>query len=104
MKIKAFIFGLLMLTMSSCFTENRTKIPGEVDDVVKIVVADILMIDNNLDNNTNLVYDLGADELDIVEITMELEYQYDLIISDSEMENFYTIGNIVQYIENNKRN
>ena len=62
------------------------------------------MIDNNLDNNTNLVYDLGADELDIVEITMELEFQYDLIISDSEMENFYTIGNIVQYIENNKRN
>ncbi len=93
-----------MLTMSSCFTENRTKITGEVDDVVKIVVADILMIDNNLDNNTNLVYDLGADELDIVEITMELEYQYDLIISDSEMENFYTIENIVQYIKNNKRN
>ena len=103
MKTKVLIFSIIILVISSCFNDNRTTIPGDVDGVVKIIVSDILMIDKNINENTNLRNDLGADELDIVEITMELEYQYDLIISDDEMDNFHTIGNIVQYIENNNR-
>ena len=101
MKTKTFIYGFLILLISSCFTENRTKIPGELNDVVQIVVADILLIENNISNNTNLRNDLGADDLDIVEITMELEYQYNIIISDNDMDKFYTINDIVYYLENN---
>ena len=100
MKTKNLIYVLLILIFTSCFTENRTKLNGDVNEVVKTIVIDILMLENNIDNNTNLIHDLGADELDIVEITIELEYQYDLEISDNDMENFYTVGNIVEYIEN----
>ena len=102
MKTKVLIYSFLILLISSCFTENRTKITGGVDDVVKIVVADILMIDNNINDNTNLRNDLGADELDMVEITMEIEYQYDLIISDNDMDKFYTISDLIMYIEKNQ--
>ena len=102
MKTKLLIYSFLILLISSCFTENRTKISGDVDDIVKMVVADILMIDNNINDNTNLRNDLGADDLDIVEITMELEYQYDLIISDSDMDKFYTIEDLIMYIEKNQ--
>ena len=104
MKTKNLIYVVLILIFTSCFTENRTKLNGDVHQVVKTIVTDILMLENNIDDNTNLIDDLGADELDIVEITMELEYQYDLVISDNDMGNFYTIGNIVEYIENNNRN
>ena len=100
MKTKNLIYVLLILIFTSCFTEKKTKLNGDVNEVVKTIVIDILMLENNIDNNTNLIHDLGADELDIVEITIELEYQYDLVISDNDMENFYTVGNIVEYIEN----
>ena len=99
MKTKVLIYSFLILLISSCFSE---KITGGVDDVVKIVVADKLMIDNNINDNTNLRNDLGADELDMVEITMELEYQYDLVISDNDMDKFYTIGDLIMYIEKNQ--
>jgi acyl carrier protein len=102
MKTKVLIYSFLILLICGCFTENRTKITGGVDDVVKIVVADILMIDNNINDNTNLRNDLGADELDMVEITMEIEYQYDLIISDNDMDKFYTISDLIMYIEKNQ--
>lgn len=99
MKTKVLIYSFLIFLISSCFSE---KITGGVDDVVKIVVADKLMIDNNINDNTNLRNDLGADELDMVEITMELEYQYDLVISDNDMDKFYTIGDLIMYIEKNQ--
>ena len=99
MKTKVLIYSFLILLFSSCFTDNRNKITGDVDDVVKIVVADILMIENNMNDNTNLRNDLGADELDMIEITMEIEYQYDLIISDNDMDKFYTIEDLIMYIE-----
>ena len=57
-------------------------------------------MDNNFSNQTHL-NDLGADELDIVEITIALENQYDIIIQDEDMAQFSTIDDIVNYIEHN---
>lgn len=43
--------------------------------------------------------DLDADSLDIVELVMALEEEFDLEISDQEIENIKTIGDIARYIE-----
>ena len=42
--------------------------------------------------------------MDIVEITIALENQYDIIISDNDMAQFVTIDDIVNYIEHNTPN
>ena len=43
--------------------------------------------------------DLGADSLDVVELVMELEDEFDLEISDDDAEKIVTVGDAVNYIQ-----
>ena len=43
--------------------------------------------------------DLGADSLDVVELVMELEDEFDMEISDDDAEKIATVGDTVTYIE-----
>jgi len=45
--------------------------------------------------------DLGADSLDVVDLIMSLEDEFDVEIPDTEVENFKTVGDIVKYVESN---
>lgn len=47
----------------------------------------------------NIQSDLGADSLDIVDLVMSLEEEFDCEIPDEEIENHKTVGDIVKYIE-----
>ena len=49
--------------------------------------------------NTNLIDDLGADSLDVVELIMSLEDLYGISISDEDAAQLYTVGRIVEYLE-----
>lgn len=46
--------------------------------------------------------DLGADSLDIVELIMALEEEFDLEIPDEDAEKIKTVGNVVDYIKNHQ--
>ena len=46
--------------------------------------------------------DLGADSLDVVELVMELEDEFDMEISDEDAEGMATVGDAVTYIEKNQ--
>lgn len=59
------------------------------------VEEDAVTMDSNIQN------DLGADSLDIVDLVMALEEEFDCDIPDEEIENIKTVGDIVKYIENN---
>ncbi len=48
---------------------------------------------------TNLIDDLGADSLDVVELIMSLEDEYGIAISDEDAAQLYTVGRIVEYLE-----
>lgn len=48
------------------------------------------------------VDDLSADSLDIVELIMSLEEEFDLEIPDSEAEKIVTVGDVVKYIQEHK--
>ncbi len=48
---------------------------------------------------TNIVDDLGADSLDVVELIMSLEDDYNISISDDDAAELLTVGKIVDYLE-----
>jgi acyl carrier protein len=50
---------------------------------------------------SSFIDDLGADSLDIVELIMALEEEFDLEIPDSEAEKITIVGDVVEYIKNN---
>ena len=50
--------------------------------------------------DTNLIDDLGADSLDVVELIMSLEDEFGIAISDEDAAQLYTVGRIVEYLEN----
>ena len=49
--------------------------------------------------DTNLIDDLGADSLDVVELIMTIEDAFGISISDDDAAQLYTVGRIVEYLE-----
>ena len=49
--------------------------------------------------NTNIREDLGADSLDLVDMLMSLEDEFDVEIPDEEIEKLVTVGDVVAFIE-----
>ena len=71
-------------------------------DKIKQILADTLDVNiEELSADTNIATDLGADSLDVVEILMSIEDEFDIEIPDSEIENIRTIGELAEYIETN---
>lgn len=69
---------------------------------VKAVIVDQLGADENaVTPEASFVDDLGADSLDIVELIMGLETEFDLEIPDEEAEKIRTVGDAVNYIKEN---
>ena len=50
--------------------------------------------------DTNLIDDLGADSLDVVELIMSLEDEFGISISDEDAAQLYTVSRIVDYLDN----
>ncbi len=50
---------------------------------------------------TQIADDLGADSLDIVDLLMSIEDEFEIEIPDDEIENLKTVGALVKYIEGN---
>ncbi len=67
---------------------------------VKKVVAEQMGVDEaSISKETSFVDDLGADSLDVVELVMALEEEFDMEFQDGEAENIKTIGDVVEYIK-----
>ena len=71
-------------------------------DKIKTILAEQLDVDaETLTLDTDMARDLNADSLDVVEVLMSIEDEFGVEIPDEEIENIKTIGNLVEYIENN---
>jgi len=70
---------------------------------VKKIVVDRLGVDE-ADVKLEALFkeDLDADSLDIVELVMELEDEFNLEISDEDAEKIQSVGDVVSYIESHK--
>ena len=71
-----------------------------VFDRVKAIIVDQLGADESeVTMEASFVDDLGADSLDIVELVMALEEEFDIEIPDDEAEKIRTVGEAVKYIQ-----
>ncbi|WP_100065229.1 acyl carrier protein [Miniphocaeibacter massiliensis] len=72
-------------------------------DKVKEIIIENLGVDGDaVKPEAKLIEDLEADSLDAVELSMALEDEFDLQISDDEFANLSTVQDIVNYIDSNK--
>lgn len=70
-----------------------------LERITKIVVDRLGVDESKVTLDASFKDDLGADSLDVVELVMELEDEFDMEISDEEAEKIVTVGDAVNYIE-----
>ena len=72
----------------------------EVLEKVKgIIVEQLGVSDTAVTMEASFIDDLGADSLDIVELIMALEEEFDMEIPDADAEKVVTVGDVVDYIK-----
>ena len=70
--------------------------------VSELIVEQLGVSMEEIRPEASFIDDLGADSLDIVELVMALEEEYDMEISDEEAEKIRTVQDVVNYIESHK--
>lgn len=72
------------------------------EEVKKIISTQLDVGEDEIELESLIVDDLGADSLDVVELIMAIEDKIDIEILDSDAEKIQTVQDIVTYIDSNK--
>ncbi len=71
---------------------------------VKAILAEQFDVEQDKINaDTDLQEDLGADSLDVVDLLMSIEDEFEVEVPDEEIENIKTVGALVAYIEEHQK-
>ena len=73
-----------------------------LEKVKAILSAQFDVDEDTITPETNIMEDLGADSLDVVDMLMSLEDEFDVESSDEEIEKLQTVAQVVAYIEENQ--
>ena len=71
----------------------------ELEQIKKILAEQFSMNEDDITMDTSFAEDIGADSLDLVELVMALEQEFDIEIDDEEVEKIKTVGDAVRYIK-----
>ena len=71
------------------------------DKVKEIIVEQLGVAENTVTMEASFIDDLGADSLDIVELIMALEEEFDTEIPDGDAEKIVSVSDVVDYIKEN---
>ncbi len=69
------------------------------DKVKKIIAGQLSVDEEKINVETNLIEDLKADSLDVVELIMDLEQEFNIEIPDEDLPKITTVKDIIAYIE-----
>jgi acyl carrier protein len=75
-----------------------------IEAKVKSIIADQLGVgEDEIKPESSFIEDLGADSLDIVELVMAMEEEFEVEIPDEEAENIKTVGDAINYVTSHKK-
>lgn len=75
-----------------------------IESKVKAIIADQLGVgEDEIKPESSFIEDLGADSLDIVELVMAMEEEFEVEIPDEEAENIKTVGDAINYVNTHKK-
>lgn len=69
------------------------------EKVKETIVEQLGVAENSVTLEASFIDDLGADSLDLVELIMALEEEFDTEIPDADAEKVVTVGDVVEYIK-----
>ncbi len=67
--------------------------------VQKIICEQFELDADRVTMESNLINDLGADSLDVIDLAMSIEDEFDIEVPDDEIDNIKTVGDIVRFID-----
>ena len=71
-----------------------------VFEKVKAILSEQFDVEEDtITNDTSITEDLGADSLDVVDLLMSIEDEFEIEVPATEIENIKTVGELVKYIE-----
>ena len=73
-----------------------------LEQVKEIIVEKLGVKEDQIEEKSTFVNDLGADSLDVVEFVMEVEKRFEITIPDEDAMKLQTVGDAVKYIEDHK--
>ena len=79
----------------------RTDMDRMLEKIKEILAEQLDANADDMTMDTKIADDLNADSLDVVELLMSIEDEFEVEIPDEEIENLKTIGDVVEYIQNN---
>ncbi|HNU08845.1 MAG: acyl carrier protein [Acidobacteria bacterium] len=77
---------------------------SEIQDKIKQIIVDELGVDEaEVTENARFIEDLGADSLDLVELVMRFEEEFDIEIPDEDAEKIQAVRDAYAYVEQHKQ-
>lgn len=73
-----------------------------LETIKKLVAENLGIEEETITENASFKEDLGVDSLDLFELVMALEEEYDLEISTEDLEKLTTVGEVAAYIQEHK--
>lgn len=71
-----------------------------LDKIKEIIARELMVEESDISAETDIINDLGADSLTVVDLAMALEDEFDIELPDEDLEKIKTVGDIVNYIKN----
>ena len=70
-----------------------------LEKLIELLCEQLDIETDEVNENTDIVADLGADSLDVVDLVMTLEDEIDIEIPDEDIEKIHTVGELARYLE-----
>lgn len=84
--------------------KGNEKMNQEILNQVKEIIVEYLGVEEEqVVPEATLMDNLGADSLDLVELSMNLEEKFGVTIDDEDIGNLKTVGDVVAYLEKNQK-
>lgn len=72
-----------------------------LDKIISIISRQLSIDESLINKDSNIMEDLGADSLDVVEILIAIEETIGVNVTDEAVANIHTVGELAEYVENN---